>query len=88
MIKYKTNKHFFRSEGFINKVEVERETEQSVWINGRRNSKHSDYSSFFDSFDEAKAFLLAIAEKKVTLAKLRLNDAQGELGNIKGLKNG
>jgi len=30
-------------------VEVERETESSVWIKGRRNAKVSEYSQYFDT---------------------------------------
>lgn len=70
----------------IELVEIERETESSVWIGGRRNSKISDYHCYFDSFDEAKAHLLEKADEKVIGARRSLELANSHLGNIKGLK--
>jgi hypothetical protein len=79
----------------IESVEVERETEQSVWVCGvwhgkkvapRRHSKRSDWDNYFDTWEEAKAFLLANAERKVAHARRELEIANSELGNVKGLK--
>lgn len=70
----------------IIRVEVERETEQCVWINGRRNSKITDWECFHDSWDAAHQHLMSAAETEVAAARLRLNARVGHLGNIKGLK--
>lgn len=49
----------------ISPVEVERETESNVWINGRRRAKLTEYESYFDSFEKARAHLLERAEVHV-----------------------
>lgn len=92
IVKYLTSK-FGRDP--IEAVEVERETESSVWVvdtwrgergNTRRHAKRSDWDNYFDTWEEAKAFLMAQAEAKVTAARRALDSANGELGNVKGLK--
>ena len=42
----------------IDQVEVERETESSVWICGRKHSKVTDYECFHDTFEEAKSKII------------------------------
>ena len=70
----------------IEAVEVERETEASVWVNGQRNGKRTEYHSYFNTFKEAKQYLLDIAERSVNSARLNLERAKGHYGNVKGLK--
>jgi hypothetical protein len=82
MIKFKTG----GGRNLIEPVEVEKETASSVWINGRRNNKRSGYDSYFDTWEEAKAYLLEQAERKVAGRRRSLEAANGELGNIRGLK--
>lgn len=67
-------------------VEVERASESSVWINGRRVARHSGGAAYFDTWDAAHAHLLGAAELNLTHARNQLNQAQGVHGNIKGLK--
>lgn len=67
-------------------VFVEKETEKSVWIRGRRIAKRSSYENYFDTFDEAKEFLTKYAESTLNSARRRLELAQGFAGNVKGLK--
>ena len=55
MIKYKAN-YCVRPE--VEKVEIEKETESSVWIKGRREAKETQYHAFFNTFQEAKDFLI------------------------------
>ena len=56
MIKYRTNYKDFRGPT-IERVEVERESESSVWIKGRRSNKRSDYANYFDTWEEAFNYL-------------------------------
>lgn len=70
----------------IKNVEVEKETASSIWINGRRNAKRSDYHNYFDTFQEAKDFCIAESQKRVDGARHQLNSANDVLGNAKGLK--
>lgn len=89
MIKYKVSLGWYKvSLGWqmISPVEIEKETESSVWINGCRRAKISTYENYFDSWDDAKQFLMDHAQKRVDSLRLQLERANGELGNIKGLK--
>lgn len=70
----------------IRPVTVERFTEQSVWMDGRRHGRGSGRHGYFPTWEAAKAALLADAEAKVDSLRRQLERANGELGNIKGLK--
>lgn len=76
----------------IEKVEVERETEKCVWVKrwgsqtASRRNKMSDYECYFDSFDEAKAYLVDAAKRKVTAAEARLQSLKAELKKANDLK--
>ena len=83
MTKYKAY-HCSRPE--VKRVEVEKETESSVWIKGRREAKETQYSAFFDTFQEAKDFLIDVFEKKAKTVRLQLERANGYIGYAKGLK--
>lgn len=90
MIKYESN-----SFGRIKKVEVDRETESSVWLSvdgkevlrERRAAKRSEFRSYFDTWDDAKNHLIEMHEGKVAHARAVLKTANDRLGNIKGMKN-
>ena len=83
MKKYKTGGW---GQDLIEAVEVEKETDKSVWIDGNRSAKRSGYNNYFDSWGEAHLFLLDKAGRKLDSAKFSLQRAQGEYENIKGLK--
>jgi hypothetical protein len=65
MIKYKARISNYAFINDIDAVECERETESSVFINGRRNLKRSSYDNFYDTWGEAHAALLANAQRLV-----------------------
>ena len=71
--------------GLIELVEVENETQSSVWINGRRQKKQTAHRKYFDTWGEAKDFLMKEAEIGVRNARARLEIANSKLGNVKGL---
>jgi hypothetical protein len=50
----------------VDPVEVERSTEQSVWIGGRRVSRVTDWRCFFPSEQEAWDWVQARAEGKLS----------------------
>lgn len=81
----------FRTGGYGNKliesVEVDRETESSVFIGKNRNAKRSSYHNYFDTWEDAKAFLLKNAEEEAASCRRQLEIANGKLGNICGLRN-
>lgn len=70
----------------IERVEVERETEHNVWVNGRQFVKRTGWDNYFDSFAEAKQYLVAQAEKEVSRLKEQLHKARTALGNAQSLK--
>lgn len=79
----------FRTGGFrslIESVEIERETDTNVWINGRRSSKSTNYHKFFNTWDEAKAALVAKAERDLSNAKRTVDRARSTLEAMKALK--
>jgi len=77
----------------IEEVVILRETEKQVVLpptrpNGKesRENKISDCQNWFDTWEEARAFLVTEAQKTVDKLRLHLQQANGSLGNIKGLK--
>lgn len=88
MIKYRVELLFNPR---IEKKEVERETEKSVfWTtkNGfkERASKTSKYYMWFDTWEEAHKTLLHLVQGRVSSLRLQLEKAKGTLGNVKGMK--
>ena len=77
--KFKARPGFFDT---IEEVTVERETESSVWINGRRSAKRSSYDNYFDTWREAHECILLIAKKKLRSAKMRVSAAEDRLAKI------
>ncbi len=71
-----------RSSSDPEKVVVEKESDHFVWINGRRNSKKSDYEAFFDTIDECKDWLVSIASVKLAKAESQLKYYQGQMDDI------
>jgi hypothetical protein len=69
MKKYKTDACSWGVPAYIEEVEVERETESSVWIKGRRNAKVTDYAMYFDTWEDAHDYLLKKCDEKIAYAK-------------------
>lgn len=86
MIKYRTR--FDK----IEPLEVERETDKQVVLAARigfrssRENKVSDWSNWHDTWEAAHSFLIAEAERDVASLRMRLEQAKGKLGNIKGMR--
>jgi len=72
MIKYKTGGYHKEIEA----VEIEKESEKSVWINGRTQLKHTSYHNYFDTWQQGKDFLVKEAQQKVDLCAKRLEYSQ------------
>ena len=90
MIKYKAE---YRWEPRITKVEIERETKSSVFFDqknykdyGMLERKDTSYHQYFDTFDEAKAFLTETYQGKIDRKRRELEVAKSYLGNVKGMK--
>lgn len=70
----------------IERVEIEKSTDSSVWIKGRRNAIKSSYENYFKSFDEAKSFLLRKFEIKLETYTRYADEAKINLAEIRKLK--
>jgi hypothetical protein len=64
-------------------VEVERATEQSVIIGGRRRARRSQWANYFQTEDEARQFFIAQQEKKVERAREELRRAESHLAKLR-----
>jgi hypothetical protein len=65
-------KYYEASFNAIKPVEVEKESESSVWIKGRVNKKISSYTGFFKTWDEARNYLINQIQQKIDSAKRSL----------------
>lgn len=75
----------FKTRGFrpsIQEIEVYKETEASVWFNGRRYSKRTSYDNYFDTWDEAFAFLIDEAAISVARYQDCFNEAQDRMREL------
>jgi len=86
-IKYKT------IHGKIKKVQIERESEHSVWFKNPRNGKveierkSTNWYLYFDSFDEAKQSMIDKQLRIIRATKSSLEMHETELEKIKGIKD-
>jgi len=78
MIKYSTDSYSTK----IVKVEVDRETESSVWIKGRRTKKKSDFMTFHDSWKDAHCWLLSRAQSKLKYILIRYEERLSDVNAI------
>ena len=76
--------HGWRNE--IRPIEVEKETESSVWVDGRRIQKVTHGKDIHDTWEEAHAYLTEVAEMKVENCRAALERAKSVAGNISGMK--
>lgn len=65
--------------GQIKKVDVDRETEQCLFIKGRRTNKRGVYENYFKTFDEAKEYLVGEARREHESAVRKLRYAEEAL---------
>lgn len=70
----------------IEVLEAEKVNDTSYWIKGRRNARHTRFESCFDTWEQAKAFLVREAESKISTYKSALEEAEQELVKIQSLQ--
>lgn len=83
--KYVTGGFSYGQKKLIREIEIDRETEKSVWVNGSRRDKVSQYEWFHDSWMAAKDHLLRRAESLVESHERSLNSAKRLLEETKAL---
>lgn len=81
-MKYKAMLHLLQ----ISKVKVERETAKSVWINGDRYEKTGETITFFDTFEDAKNWMIDSKKAHIRRIEKTLQGIQMEIEEIKSLK--
>jgi hypothetical protein len=87
MKKYKVRLNYrYGCKAEIKEVEIEKETDKSIWINGHRSAKISEWANYYDSWDEAKCALFECQQRYVDHLRLRLELTRQELENIKEMK--
>jgi hypothetical protein len=64
-------------------IDVERETDESVWINGRRNAKITSWARYHNTFDDAKTYLIEKKERVITRAKEEIHQAESAIGTLR-----
>lgn len=74
------------------KVEVVKQTEKTVTIrvkswNGSTRDRRLVNPDIFDTFDQAKVFMVQNQEERLKSLRLNLERENGRLGNLKGIKN-
>jgi hypothetical protein len=70
----------------VTRVRIERFNDTSVWINGRRSGRFTQWDRYYPTFAEAKASIVDGAEKRVLSLRRQLEQANDALGNAKGMK--
>jgi hypothetical protein len=87
--------------GEIERVECTKETDKSVWVLERqwsfgsitkppierKRAKVSDSTTFHDTWEDAHKTMLERAKRKLDAARVALQRAQDEYGNVKGMRN-
>lgn len=85
-----SNANWFRADRFgggrISPVQVDRATESSVWVAGRRRAISTEYVVYAPTWEAAHAWLLSYAETKVAQALRQLELANSCHGHVKGMK--
>ena len=81
MERYETGKYSCK----IVKVIADKETDKTVWINGRKSSKKSANAMIHDSWIDAHSYLLERETKRVEAIRRSLEIANSSLGNVKGM---
>ena len=73
MKKYRIDGSDFYVSAKITEVEIERETDKSVWIKGNRFLKKGGYE-FYDTWEEAQNSIETVAKKNILEAEIILEE--------------
>ena len=85
MVKYRVDLVYMGVSAEIKRIEVERQTAHIVFMDGYWKSKKSDYCQFFDSFLEAKEFLLDTQKRNLKYFEDRAGWAREVLEKVEAL---
>lgn len=85
MINFKTENWPFCPKKPIKLITIQRESDSSIWINGRRSSKLSRTTNYHDTWGDARAYLISRAETKRRLALEALDYAEIQLVKFRAI---
>ena len=80
-IKYRTGWH----RDVIERIEVERETEHSVWVGGSREGRWTSYHKYHDTWHNARAYLKDRVTNALKSYEKNAEDARKELAKISAM---
>jgi hypothetical protein len=83
---FKTRVSSYSLEAKITPIEVDRSTDKSVYIGGRKSAKSTTYDQLHPTWQAAHQFLMETAERRLLAARNALAREQGMHGNVKGMK--
>lgn len=63
-------------------VTITRESNKSVWFGNDSRLKRSSYRNYFDTWDQAREYLITKAQERVTKYENQMNYAKEKLGEI------
>lgn len=63
----------------IVRMEVDKVSDKSVWLKGRRVSRESEGVKIVDSFEEAKSWLMGVAQRKLKAAERHAAEARADM---------
>jgi hypothetical protein len=66
-------------------LEVEKETDSTMWVNGKRMVKKTEMNCYFKTYNEAKNYLILMKKDKITKIETSLKFAQNQLQKLQEL---
>ena len=60
----------------ITEIEVERETDESIWIAGSRSAKRTQSKCYFPTFESGKQWLISRAKEQIDQDEIRLSKSK------------
>lgn len=60
-------------------MEVDKVTDKSVWVKGCRVARESQGTKIVDSFEEAKSWLVSVAQREMEAAEQRAAEAKADM---------
>jgi hypothetical protein len=73
---------YLYSFGDIRKVQVEQETEQSIWIDGGRRVKKRGFVKYFDSKEDAKDYAIKKIKTKIERHERSISNLKNQLDKL------
>jgi hypothetical protein len=82
---YKTNNFYSLRPIDEVELEIEKETDSTMWVEGKRMAKYTEMNCFFKTYNEAKNYLILMQNKKIANIEASLKTAQKELKRLQEL---